>query len=951
MKKIRSALTTVALIVATSTSAQIVVTGKVKDSQGALPQATIYTEDGKASVLTDNEGDFTITVPKEYHSIIIAYQGYLDKRIDLTQYLNDKTHDLGVVILASSTSNVSSIEEVMIVSAYKPSQARALNIKKNAATVSDVLAADAIGKLPDRNAAEAIQRLPAVTIERDMGEGRFASVRGTPIQWSSSTLNGNRMPSASGDYANRGLQMDIFPSELIQYVKLYKTLTPDLDGDAIGGTIDFITKSAVNNKTLSVNLSGGYVNQSQSPSYNASVVYGGKISDKLKFITSAVVWNRKTGTDRFLLTYDFNNPDYDKSFAINQLQLRDYLANRRTLGFYGALDYKINDKNKLYFKGLFSQYLDRQTVRENYFNFDSDNVQLQARHADYVTDLYNFTIGGEHDISRKLQVDWALLTSKSSFRFNSPKEFNKENRGYPIVMMRQQMTYGNRSSDGLVYLAMDSPNGVGSASDKVLPNTLEAMDPARTFLYQAIMMQSHNSERDYRGQINFKYKANEKVNLKLGGKYINKEKEVYSATLVYMPKALLGMPGGAPLVYLNQLELQSDMYSGGFLKELGEPYNNVLVNQITNSQIDEIFSPGFQKEHTMLQVQGKDAASNQAASYLGKENVYAFYIMGDVEVNDHLSIIGGVRNEYTISNFSGNKVIQNQEETTVEPVSHTNKYNAFLPMINLKYNFNANTILRAAYTRSYARADFSDLNPGYRINEATQTINEGNANLNPTFANSFDLMFEKYFKNLGIFSAGVFYKQLTDIIYSDQNLETINGVNYIKTSPKNLNDGWLLGFEVNLSKRFTKLPGILSHLGIEANYTYVDSKTSLPVFKDGKQSGTIETTLPKQAKHIFNVGIFYETNKLMVRLAGNYKGKYLNTIRSLAGPDHYQWFDKNFTLDATASYAFSKRLRVFLELNNITNEPNRFYHGEQQRTESVDYYGFVGQIGLSLNLF
>lgn len=93
-----------------------------------------------------------------------------------------------------------------------------------------------------------------------MGEGRFAAVRGTPIQWSSSTLNGNRMPSASDDYANRGLQMDIFPSELIQYVKLSKSLTPDMDGNAIGGTIDFITKTAVNKETLSVNAAGGYVN-------------------------------------------------------------------------------------------------------------------------------------------------------------------------------------------------------------------------------------------------------------------------------------------------------------------------------------------------------------------------------------------------------------------------------------------------------------------------------------------------------------------------------------------------------------------------------------------------------------------------------------------------------------------------------------------------------------------
>jgi len=956
MKKIQLSLAVIALSFTANSYAQIQVSGKVEDAQGVLPQAVIHTADNKASVFTDNEGNFSISLPSGYHSIVINYQGYSDKTIDLSTHLANTSVHLGSIILASreeetKKDRVSHITEVNIVSAYKPSQARALTIKKNSETISDVLASDAIGKLPDRNAAEAIQRLPAVTIERDMGEGRFAAVRGTPIQWSSSTLNGNRMPSASGDYSNRGLQMDIFPSELIQFVKLSKTLTPDMDGDAIGGSIDFITKTAVNKETLSVNLAGGYVNQSQSPSYNASVVYGNKITDKLKFITSAVIWDRETGTDNFQMVYDFNNPDYTKSFAINQLQLRDYLAKRRTLGFNGALDYQINANNKLYFKGLFSQYLDRQTVRENYFNFNTNNVQLQARHADYITDLYNFTVGGEHQLTDKVKMDWALLTSRSSFSFNSPKNLDKEDRGYPIIMMRQNMTYGNRSSDGLRYLTMDSPNSIGDSPHAVLPHSLDAMDASKTFLYQMIMLQNNNSERDYRGQINFDYQVNNKIRIKAGGKYIGKEKEVNSATLAWMPKALLGIPNSPSLVYLNQLEVDNSGYNGGFLNPLNNPYNSVLIPQITNNQIDQIFGSSFRNDHGMMQVQNKDTASNQAASYTGKEDVYASYLMGNFKIGDHLTLIGGFRNEYTISHFKGKKVVQKGSTVSAEPVEQENKYNAFLPMFNLKYDLNKNTIVRAAYTRSFARADFSDLNPGYQINEALQTISEGNAKLNPTFADSFDLMFEKYFPNLGILSVGSFYKRLTDIIYSDQVIQNINGVNYVKTSPNNLDNGWLFGIEANFSKRFTELPGFLSHIGIEGNYTYVDSKTTIPLFTKGEQTGTIETTLPKQAKHLFNISLFYETDKFMVRIAGNYKGKYLNTIRSLAGPEHYQWFDKNFTLDATASYAFSKKLRLFVELNNLTNEPNRFYHGKQERTESLSYVGFRGQIGASLTLF
>lgn len=948
MKKLTSTLAVALFFASIQSYAQIQVSGKVEDSQGRLPQAKVLTNDNKTFVLTDNQGNFNITVPEGYTSIIVTYEGYADKTIIIDASENPKIADVGVIVL-ENREKVKSIEGVTITSAYKPSQARALNIKKNSETISDVLASDAIGKLPDRNAAEAIQRLPAVTIERDMGEGRFAAVRGTPIQWSSSTLNGNRMPSASGDNANRGLQMDIFPSELIQYVKLSKTLTPDMDGDAIGGTIDFITKTAVNKETFSVNLAGGYVNQSQSPSYNASVVYGNKITDKLKFITSAVIWNRDTGIDNFQMVYDFNNKYKAKSFTINQLQLRDYIAQRRTLGFNGALDYQINKNNKLYFKGLYSQYLDQQTVRESYFNFNTKNVQLQARHADYITDLYSFDIGGEHKLSDKLKLDWSLVNSKSSFEFNSPKNLSKDERGYPIVLFRQDMTYGNLSSDGLKYLAMDSPDGVGDASDVVLPHNLNNLDASKLYLYQNIISRNKNSERDYRAQFNFNYKLNDNINLKAGGKFINKDKTFTSSVYAWMPSKLLGIPGAAPLVYLNQLQTEDFPYNGGFLNPLGNPYNNVLINQITNGQIDQMYNPDFMANHTMTNVQGANTASNLASSYSGKENVYSAYLMGNFRLTEKFTVIGGFRNEYNVTNFKGNRVVQQGNTATAEPVQKENKYNAFLPMVNMKYNLDDNTIFRASYTRSFARPDFSDLNPGLQINDALQTITEGNAGLKPTYANSFDLMFEKYFSNLGIISIGSFYKRLSNIIYQDQTTEQRNGLTYLKTSPSNLEGGWLFGLEANFSKRFTELQGILQHLGLEGNYTFVDSKTEIPVYQNGIILEKIETTLPKQAKHIFNVSIFYETDKFMIRLAGNYKGKYLNTIRSLAGPEHYQWFDKNFTLDTTASYALSKKVRLFVELNNLLNEPNRFYHGEQARTESVSYTGFRGQMGVSFN--
>lgn len=926
---------------------QTEISGKVTDGTNPLPGASLIIKGTTNSTSSDADGLFKLgQLNSGEYLLQVNYIGLVSQEITVIVKSESKIN-LGNITLKESKSE--GLKEVVITSAYRPSQAKALSMKRASALISEVIASDAIGKLPDRNAAEAVQRIQGVSIERDMGEGRFVSVRGTPIQWSASTLNGNRMPSASGDFQNRGVQMDIFPSELIQFVKLSKAIAPDMDGDAIGGSVDFITKSAPLKEVLTVNAAAGYVDQSQAATYNASVLYGNKITDKLSFITSAVIWDRSSASDMEKLIYNFNSPDPVKSFAINELQLRDYVAKRRTLGFNAGLNYQFNENNKIYFKGLYSQYLDQQTVRENYFTFNANNAKIQSRHADYLTDLYSFQLGGDSKLTDKLLLNWSLSTAKSSFKFDSPDNLDKDNRGYPIVNFIQKMTYGGLSSDGLKYMQMDSPDGIGDMGDVVKPYVQTPINADVMHLNQVILSQNNNSEKDYRAQLDLKYNLNGGDFLKFGTKLSKKDKEVMTKTLVWMPGSLLGI-SGAPNTYLSDLETEKYPYNGGFLTELNEPYNDVLINQLTNGQIDQMYTPEFQKAQGLVQVQSPTASSNITGSYTGKENVYANYVMGQFNLTDKITFMGGIRNEYNNITFSGKEVVTTSTGNEIKPNIQDNSYNAFLPMAHLKYNFTDNTILRAAYTRTFARADFSDLNPSLVVNEITRTITQGNTDLKPTFSNNFDLMFEHYLKDVGIFSAGLFYKDLTNVIYSNQSMVDLNGQSYIKTNPDNLESASLFGFETGISKRFTELPGFLSHLGFEGNYTYIQSEVEIPFFQNGVQTQMIKTTLPKQAKHIFNTVLFYESNKFMARIAGNYKGKYLNEIRSSAGPDHYSWFDSNFTVDFTSSYAISKKIRLFLELNNITNSPNRFYMGNKDRIETTSYASFRGQVGVTYNI-
>ncbi|MBX9449039.1 MAG: TonB-dependent receptor plug domain-containing protein [Taibaiella sp.] len=134
------------------------------------------------------------------------------------------------------------IDTIQIVGMYLSGEKKAIDMRRNSTAIMDVTSSDAVGKLPDLNASEAVQRIPGVSIDRDQGEGRYVTVRGTPSQWSSTTINGDRMPAAktSGDLlSNRTVPMDLLPSEFIEYIQVVKAITPEYEGDAIGGTINF----------------------------------------------------------------------------------------------------------------------------------------------------------------------------------------------------------------------------------------------------------------------------------------------------------------------------------------------------------------------------------------------------------------------------------------------------------------------------------------------------------------------------------------------------------------------------------------------------------------------------------------------------------------------------------------------------------------------------------------
>ncbi|HWV31185.1 MAG TPA: TonB-dependent receptor [Dyadobacter sp.] len=937
-----------ALLVALSYGAQAqTIKGVVISKDGSLPGATIQMPSHQLFASTEIDGSFTLNAAREGSSrLVISYVGYGRKEIDIT--IAKGITDLGNIELRPDDQNT--LSEVLVTGSMAPSQIKAMSIKRNANAIIDVMASDAIGKLPDRNIAEAVQRMQGVAVARYHGEADQATVRGTPFAWTSTLFNGSRLPS-SNVLGNRSSVLDAVPSEMIQYVQVAKAITPDMEGDAIGGSINFITRTAPAYRQLNASLAGGYNSFSKNGTYNASLIYGDRFfKDKLGVVVAGAIWDRQWGADAFDVSYNTSLPDPVQKKSINSVMFKRYVGKRQTMGLSLGMEYKLNGFNKLFFRGMLNKFNDIRPVSESYIDYTNSRYQYNYRYSHYQTAIQGGEIGGDHQLSSRLKLDWSVSDYTSKYFLETPPTYGT--KGLPIATFRQKITGGfkNLSSDGKRYWGFDSPDGTGSDPmhfDAGLANAAETMDPQKLLLQQLVIAQLDNSEHDRNAQLNMQTEVSKNLKLKFGVKYRHKYREsTYGSSIVFMPGAALGVPNAPAMLSLASLQTARPARGTEFFGQMPGSHNQYLMDPLTKDQLFNLYRTESLSKNGFVEVTPK---TNPTALYEGSEQVAAAYVMAEYQINDRLRVVGGVRNEYTYMNLEGSAatIAGTPATTVITPTNVVNRYNALLPMLHFKYAVNARTNVRAAYTRTFIRPNFGDMTPGTSIDntKTPMTVSQGNPDLKPTFSNNFDLMGEHYFRNIGLLSGGVFHKRIEDVVFTNMDMQKIGGNDYLVTQAKNLQNASLLGFEAGINRRLDFLPGFWSGFGVEVNYTFIDSRVKVPRGVEGNVS-TDRTQLPNQSKNLFNVILFYERNNVMIRLAGNYRGASVETINQQLGPDYYIWTDANFTVDASATYTINKRLRAFVELNNLSDSPIKMYMGDRRRTTSTEWYGRKGQAGL-----
>ncbi len=889
------------------------INGQVIDAGSGvpIPGAAVQTLGGKRGTFTRNDGKFTLLdVADGSVRLRISSIGYQPDTIDVA--VSKSTPFLTVRLNSATISS----EAVTVYGELGRGQARALNQQRAGGNVANIVSADQIGRFPDQNIGDAMKRIPGIAVQYDQGEARFGLIRGTPGQLNSVMINGERIPSAEAE--NRSVQLDLIPADMVRAIEVNKTLTPDMDADAIGGAVNLVTRDAATGNRASVTLGSGYNLLAGMPMVNGAFIGATRLlDDKLGVVFSGSYFDHWLGSDNIEGIWN----EGANGVFLEEFEVRQYEVRRIRRSVSAGLDYRLDPSNVIRLSTIYNHRDDWENRYRLRYIFEEDSDETQIRRqtkggingdpagATRLEDqrAYNVTLSGEHTIANAVRLTWSGTLARASEE--------RPNERYIQFRTRTAITQRNIADPSQPIITEISGSDVND------------------FRFHELTEENGFTEdidRNGRFDVSFNWLEGDYANIvKAGGRIRTKTKNRANNFFEYEAtdaNTTLNNLGQQPLADLTKENYLAGPYRIGRFTDrihLGG------LNLTDRGQFDET---DLLEEY---------AAGNFTAS----EAIYAGYVMVEQQIGEKLEAVAGVRFEATANEYNGNQF--NVDDETVTPTSNTSSYTNILPSINLKYKASSDLILRAAATTGMARPNYFDLVP-YRIVAIDDgDLDEGNPDLKPTTSINLDLMAEYYFETVGIVSAGIFQKNLSNFIFNRTQtnyLDPVSGQTFRRyTRPQNGATASLFGAEVAFQRQLDFLPGMLSGLSVYFNYTYA---TSSVTGVEGRE--TEELPLTGNPNHSLNASLSYEWSGLTVRLAANYTSDYIDEYGDKAFNDRY--YDTQLFVDANASYAVTSSLRIFVDANNLTNQPLRYFQGISSRVAQAEFYNARFQAGVKYDL-
>ncbi|WP_207282201.1 TonB-dependent receptor [Pseudomonas sp. FW300-N2F2] len=792
---------------------------------------------------------------------------------------------------------------------------QALKEQRSADSIKSVVHADGVAQLPDENVAEAVQRLPGVSVERDQGEGRFVSVRGLGPDLNSVTINGTLVPAPESE--RRAVALDVLPSELVQSLSVIKTLTPDMDANSLGGTVDVKSLSAFDHKGL-------FYTGSSEASYDkntgqTSPKFSGAISDRFSLgdgidnfgVAAALSWQKRDfGSDNVETGGAW---DFAQGSRLEEFEQRDYDIRRERAGGGLNFDYKPDDFSSYYLRTLYSRYKDSETRNAASIAFENPQAAGQLGDAE-----------GERKLKQREETQ-----EIQSYVLGGERLFG-------LWTLSGQGGYSQSSEDspghiaGATFEGIDGFNSGFYDNDKPRPIIGSGFyDPANFSLdkvdweAQKTTDTEKNLRLDLARDYDFSGYASQ---VKFGGKVSRRDKDNDLDAWVYEDFDDLGFTDEQ--LNLGQFQKGTVDYRLG---RFGPGISADAIKQLLGGlNRDEFF----------------DEQESRVNDFKMSEDINAAYLMNTVDIDDW-RFIAGMRYEGTEFEAKGSGATDGVFTDT----ETRRKYHHWLPGLHARYQLDKNTQVRAAWTKSVVRPTFGQLAPGFVIDDDEATF--GNPELKPLESSNLDLGIEHFMGHAGTVSAFVFYKDIKHFVYNTDLAGTGAWTDFSEAhSYANGDSAKLYGLELAYSQKFDWLPAPWNGLLLGANTTFSRSDAEIEGFDQA--SGTQRKRsidLPNQSDTVGNLMLGWENDKLSLRLSANYKSAYLFELASIGDRDHDLHVDAQTFVDFSARYSLTKNLQVSLEAQNLTDESYFVYTGHRSYNGQYEEYGPTYKLGLTFTHF
>ena len=809
--------------------------------------------------------------------------------------------------------------ESVIVTGQAANLRGALDAQQAAQGIVSVVHADGIGQLPDNNAAEALARLPGVSIERDQGEGRFVRVRGLGPDLNGVSINGSAVPAAEAD--RRAVGLDVVPAGLIRSLEVSKTLTPEQDANSLGGHVAVKTLSAFDQpgRFFSLEAGANYDGNSGKTRPRAAATFADRFLDgKLGLALALSHDERAFGSDNVETGGAW---DLDGSTAkLEELERRKYSITRQRQGAALNLDWRPDGQNggQSYYLRMFSSRF-------------SDDEQRQAQGVEF-EDAQAEGESGDAEVTR------ALKARKETARIASLTLGGERRFGDWLASAALGGGQASESTpDGLAGAAFVKDVagvGFGGGSRKPLLTGPAALADAAGYSLDDIEMetsQARDRERNARFDLQHEGRlAGMDLELKFGAKTSRRTKTNEQETWVFKAKDLAKAP-------LNLTKAQLAM--GQFLDGTAVDYPwGTFGPALSASALRSLVAPLDRSKF-------REEEDSRVNDFRIEEQVDAAYLQAKLELSDKTQLLGGLRHERLSMTAQGTGI----NEGEFESVAVTTRSHHWLPALLVRHELGQDTLVRAALTHSLVRPSFGQLAPGFVIDGDEAEF--GNPALKPLRSRNLDLGIERRLARDGAVSAYVFHKRIRDFVYRTDLAGTGKWTDFDSAlTYANGEAAKLSGLELSYNQALRMLPGPWNGLILGANATLVHSSASVSGFKDG-QPQSRRLALPSQSKRSVNLSLGWEGRGFGTRLALNHKSAYLLEVGDVLDAAKDQWVDAQTQVDFSLRYDISPKLAISFEALNLNDSKYYVYAGRRALNSQYEQYGRSYKIGLKLAIF